>query len=130
MNYWDSSTIFVALSDLRLCRKLDREGGVTRPHSLAEVFSALTGKQGPYRVRAEDASRQLSEISKNLSFAKLTAEDVLTAMKDSEKRGVRGGRIHDFLDAIAAKKAGAEQLFTADRNDFEGLVNGLKIKTI
>jgi predicted nucleic acid-binding protein len=56
-----------------------------------------------------------------LDFHDLTAAEVLTALKEARKKGVRGGRIHDYLHAVAAQKSGAKKLLTLDRNDFAGL---------
>jgi len=42
-------------------------------------------------------------------------------LKEARKKGVRGGRIHDYLHAVAAEKSGARQLLTLDKNDFNGL---------
>jgi predicted nucleic acid-binding protein len=128
--YWDSSALMLALVDGELRGRLDRKTAVTRPHSLAEVFSALTGKQGPQRVSADDAARQLAELAQEVSFVDLTAAEILDAIRKAQKRGVRGGRVHDYLHATAAQKDGAKQLFTADENDFAGLADGLEVVAV
>jgi predicted nucleic acid-binding protein len=46
---------------------------------------------------------------------------MLAALRTARKRGVRGGRVHDFMHAVAAAKAGAEKILTLDKNDFDGL---------
>jgi predicted nucleic acid-binding protein len=128
--YWDSSALMLALVDTDLRGKLDRRTAVTRPHSLAEVFSALTGKQGPQRVSADDAARQLTELAQEVAFVDLSALEILDAIRSAQKQGVRGGRVHDYLHAVAARKEGAKQLFTSDENDFEGLADGIKVVTV
>jgi predicted nucleic acid-binding protein len=42
-------------------------------------------------------------------------------LRETRKRGVRGGRIHDYLHAVAAEKSGANKLLTLDRHDFNDL---------
>jgi predicted nucleic acid-binding protein len=56
-----------------------------------------------------------------LDFQDLTAAEVLQALKEARKKGVRGGRVHDYLHAVAAEKSGAKKLLTLDKNDFTAL---------
>jgi predicted nucleic acid-binding protein len=42
-------------------------------------------------------------------------------LKEARKKGVRGGRVHDYLHAVAAEKSGSRKLLTLDRNDFNDL---------
>ena len=44
--------------------------------------------------------------------------------------GVRGGRVHDYMHALAASKSGADALLTTDRNDFNGLVPDLAVEQV
>ena len=43
---------------------------------------------------------------------------------------MRGGRIHALLHAVAAEKAKAGQLLTADRNDFESLLDTVTVEDV
>jgi len=42
-------------------------------------------------------------------------------LENAKRLGVRGARVHDFLHAVAAGKAGATKIFTLDKNDFDDL---------
>jgi predicted nucleic acid-binding protein len=53
----------------------------------------------------------------------LDAAQVLEALKSARAKGVRGGRVHDYLHAVAAEKHQATKIVTVDRNDFDGLAN-------
>jgi predicted nucleic acid-binding protein len=44
--------------------------------------------------------------------------------------GVRGGRVHDYLHARAAEKAGVEELLTTDQYDFASLTDTVKVAVI
>ena len=55
---------------------------------------------------------------------------MLDALTLARKRGVRGGRVHDFMHAVAAEKSGATELLTADRNDFETLTSLINVRQI
>ena len=127
--YWDSSAILEAFDDLDLRLRLRAERGITRTHTLAEVFSTLTGKL-PVRLDADRAAEVVEQFAADLDFVDLTPQETLAAFKQARQRGVRGGRVHDFLHAIAAKKSGATQLLTADKNDFDLLVDKLKIEQV
>jgi predicted nucleic acid-binding protein len=72
----------------------------------------------------------VNNLAQDLDFVDLTAQEVLNALKQARKRGVRGGRVHDFLHAVAAEKSGASQLLTLDENDFESLVDSVKVEQI
>jgi predicted nucleic acid-binding protein len=118
--YWDSSALIEAVYEPRLLKRLQAERGLTRPHALAEVFSVLTGNPES-RLAAEDAAQVVENLAGHLHFVELSAPDVLTAMKSARKFGVLGGRIHDFLHAVAAEKGSAVKILTLDKNDFSEL---------
>jgi len=127
--YWDSSAIVEAWIDGGLRARLHRDGGCTRSHSLAEVFSSFTGGNLEIRLSADDAARTVAQLAGDLDFVDLSADEVLAALKYARAKGVRGGRVHDFLHAVAAEKAGADKIITLDENDFNGLT-GLKIELV
>jgi predicted nucleic acid-binding protein len=119
--YWDSSAVIEACNNPALRVRLHRERGFTRTHTLAEVFSTLTGGNLAFRLGADEAAKTVANLASDLDFQDLSATDVLKALKEARKKGVRGGRIHDYLHAVAAEKSGARKLLTLDRNDFNDL---------
>ena len=127
--YWDSSAVIEACNSPALRVRLHRERGLTRTHTLAEVFSTLTGGNLAFRLDADEAARTAANLAADLDFHDLTATEVLTALKEARKKGVRGGRIHDYLHAVAAQKSGAKKLLTLDKNDFNDLT-ALEIETV
>jgi predicted nucleic acid-binding protein len=120
-SYWDSSALIEAFQNLALRSRLHREGGLTRTHTLAEEFSTLTGGQLAFRLDADAAAQAIASLAMDLEFHDPTAPDILTALKAARKKGVRGGRVHDYLHALAAEKSGAQKLLTLDKNDFKDL---------
>jgi len=118
--YWDSSALVAAVETPAMQLRLQRERGVTRSHALAEVFSTITGNP-KNRADAQIAAEILASLAKSLDFVDLTADEMLAALKSARKLGVRGGRVHDFFHAVAAKKSGAKKILTLDKNDFAGL---------
>jgi hypothetical protein len=120
-DYWDSSAVIEACNNPGLRLRLHRERGLTRIHTLAEVFSTLTGGNLAFRLGADEAAKTVANLASDLDFQDLAATDVLKALKEARKRGVRGGRIHDYLHAVAAEKSGASKLLRLDKNDFNDL---------
>jgi predicted nucleic acid-binding protein len=121
--YWDSSAVIAAWVEPDLRLRLHRERGITRTHTLAEIFSAITGGNLTIRQDAEQAAATVENLALDLDFVDLEAAQVLEALKSARVRGVRGGRVHDYLHAVAAERSQATTIITVDRNDFEGLTN-------
>jgi predicted nucleic acid-binding protein len=48
-------------------------------------------------------------------------QETLAALDKGRRHGVRGGHIHDFLHVAAARKAGADKIYTLNLDDFRGL---------
>lgn len=119
--YWDSSALVEAVQNLRVRKALRKVSGFTRPHALAEVFSTLTGGRLGYRCQPDDAAKIGRELASDLKFVELDEQETLHALATSRKHGVRGGQIHDYLHAIAARKAGALTIYTFNTGDFRSL---------
>jgi predicted nucleic acid-binding protein len=119
--YWDSSAVIEACNNPALRVRLRCERDFTRTHTLAEVLSTLAGGNLAFRLGADDAAKTVANLASDLDFQDAVASDVLRALQEAQKKGVRGGRIHDYLHAVAAEKSGARKLLTLDRNDFNDL---------
>ncbi|MFZ4483487.1 MAG: type II toxin-antitoxin system VapC family toxin [Chthoniobacterales bacterium] len=119
--YWDASALVEACLDEGSRVALAKAGGVTRAHSFAEVFSTLTGGRLGFRSRPEDAAVLCRELAKDLHVVELSLEETLAALESARHHGVRGGLVHDFLHAVAAQKADADNIYTLNLDDFRGL---------
>ena len=125
--YWDTSALIWFYSESRL----SEVSGVTRPHTLAEMFSTLTG--AGVQMISPDGTLRLKKLSPGsgvaivqrlvpvLEYVDLSAAEVAAALANAQAQAVQGGRVHDLLHAVAAEKAGADELWTLDQNDFKGL---------
>jgi predicted nucleic acid-binding protein len=128
--YWDSSALILATQSDDVRDRLMEQKGFSRPHAICETFSTLTGGKLSSKMDADEAAEIMDALAADLDFVDLTAQEVLSALRSARKRGVRGGRVYDYIHALAAKKAGADALITSDLNDFESLVSGLAIEQI
>ncbi|HYN62723.1 MAG TPA: PIN domain-containing protein [Rubrivivax sp.] len=91
-------------------------------HALAETFSILTGGRQGRRLGASAAARLIEiSVSPYVQPLSLSGKELVAALAECELRGVRGGAIYDWLHLAAARKAGAEVLFTLDLRDFQSL---------
>ncbi len=120
----------LATADLRLRRRLHEDRGFTRSHALSEIFSALTGGNLAIRVEADAAAQTVEALAKDLDFTDLEPHEVLAALKQARNRGVRGGRVHDYLHAVAAEKAKARHLLVAGLHDFDGLTDSVNVQLV
>lgn len=127
--YWDSSALVSTALNPAIAARLEDGQPWTRPHALTETFSTLTGGRLGYRLDPGDASSFVAELAAHLQFVELSAEDTLKALAAAKAHGVRGGRTHDWLHAVAARKAGCSKLLTLNLSDFEGLDSELTVES-
>ena len=112
--YWDTSAIIRFYATGRI----GQVSGITRTHTLAELFSALTGrgydesmKDGSMRHRRlsmDAAAKVVSKLVPRIDFVDLSPDEVLAAIQSSRNVNAQGGRIHDLLHAVAADKGKAD----------------------
>ena len=75
----------------------------------------------------DDAAALIREISSRMNFVELDPAETWLALEAAQKHGVRGGRIHDWLHARAARKADVMELLTDNVSDFVGLEDGFAV---
>jgi predicted nucleic acid-binding protein len=126
--YWDSSALIAVLHQKSLRTSVSTSADFTRLHTLAELFCTLT-KGVNFRYPPDDAAKMIDALAQDLSFVDLTRADILSALSDAKKLGVRGAQIHDLLHFRAAQKCGAQELFTLDSAGFKGLAGNLTISS-
>jgi len=125
--YWDSSALILALSERSVRERLTRDGGMTRLHSLSEIFSTLTGGRLGIRVEADEATQMIKGLMQNLEIKDLESDETLEALSEAKAKGVRGGRVYDYLHAATSMKFGCEKIYTLNLRDFDGLFDSLEI---
>ncbi len=90
-------------------------------HSLAEVYSVMTGRLGRERVGAEEALLFLGEIRERFSVVTLSGVEYARAIEEAAALGITGGGIYDALLVACSAKADAEVLYTWNVKHFERL---------
>lgn len=125
--YWDSSALIASLAETAIADRLEAERGITLRHSLSEVFSTLTGGRMEIRVDADEAARMIRELAETLDVVSLETEEILGALDLAKSKGVRGGRVYDYLHATTAIRYSCAKIYTLNPDDFQGLSDGIEI---
>lgn len=74
------------------------------------------------RADADLAAQLLAEtILPRVRVIELGTSELLAALQQAKRRGVRGGAVYDFMHLVAARKAGVEKLYTVNVRDFQHL---------
>ena len=127
--YWDSSALVDALEDGRVEALAREKDQFTRSHTLAEIFSTITGGRLGYRYDPADASALIADITAEMTFVEMSAKEVQVELDRAAQFGVRGGNVHDYLHARAAAKAKVAVLVTYNLSDFENLKDGFMVES-
>ncbi|MEI7730068.1 MAG: hypothetical protein WCO56_10880 [Verrucomicrobiota bacterium] len=75
-----------------------------------------------------DAAQLIKHLAKKFTLRELTGEETLSALEDSTKLGVQGGRVHDLMHARSAVLAGVDKIFTRNIADFVGLPGAIPLE--
>jgi predicted nucleic acid-binding protein len=112
-------------ASFELFLSLQRGQACCAAHSLAEVYSVLTGMPGKERVSGDEAMLFLGSVRERLSVVTLNEEEYWQALEWSAGLGVSGGGVYDAASAQCFLKAGAEALYTWNEKHFKRL--GVKV---
>lgn len=95
-----------------------KAGACCGAHSLAEVYSTLTGMPGARRVDGDTALLFLANIREHLTLVALDEQEYARAIEQAARMQLAGGAIYDALLGFCALKAGAETIYTWNTRDF------------
>jgi predicted nucleic acid-binding protein len=118
--FLDTSVIVAAASraDPRHRASLDRLSSSTRKdascalHSLAEVFSVVTGAPHPLRIPVSAALTLVEQTRDRVKTIALSEDEYFAVVQESARAGRIGGIIFDALLLACARKAKAETIYT------------------
>ena len=118
-------------SSFELFLSQDKKSGCTGAHSLAEVYSTLTGMPGKDRASGDEALLFLGNVCDRLTIVSLEAKEYVTALEAAAAAGVTGGGIYDAILGHCALKAKAESIYTWNVRHFARLGNEIatRVKT-
>jgi predicted nucleic acid-binding protein len=124
--FLDTSVLVAAAreTDLRhqasrtLIMHSDLQNACCAAHSLAELYSALTGMRPPNRFRPEQAILVLDQVKASLLCIALSAEEVFQIVRQTAALKLPGGIIYDALIMACARKANSERIYTWNEKHF------------
>jgi predicted nucleic acid-binding protein len=90
-------------------------------HSLAEVYSVLTGMPGKHRVSGDEALLFLGNVRERLTLLALSQEEYFATIEAASAAGLAGGSICDAILGQCALKSGAGSIYTWNLKDFQRL---------
>jgi hypothetical protein len=103
--------------------RLARKGQPSSLRGSAVVSTAAVGVP-PTETAARDAQQSDRDGRAPIKSLMIWAS---AALDLAQQRGVRGGRVHEWLHARAARKAGVAELLTDNLSDFAGLNEGFSV---
>jgi predicted nucleic acid-binding protein len=95
-----------------------REETAVSSHTLAEIYSTLTGMPPGLRLAPRDAVAAIETFLKRLTPVTLSPEEYLQAMRRTAKLGHSGGMIYDALHLACARKVDAQHIYTWNQKHF------------
>jgi predicted nucleic acid-binding protein len=123
----DSSVLIAALAPDEAAHAeslalLMQGGNAVYAHAILETFSTLTGGRLGVKVDADFAAKLINEtILPRVHVVELGIAELMAALGQARRHGVRGGAVYDFMHLVAARKAGADILYTINFTDFRRL---------
>jgi predicted nucleic acid-binding protein len=96
----------------------EARGATCSSHSLAELFSMMSGRPRPLRLAPAEAARIVAHTSKRFHFVSLTAAEYVAAIDGVAELGHSGGIIYDALIVACARKAKASRIYTLNARHF------------
>jgi predicted nucleic acid-binding protein len=124
--YFDTSALIAAMIEeeghhqAALKALSDCEQGFTASHTLAEVFSTLTGGRLEVQLSPKEAGQIVeANVIQRLQILNLTVDDYKLAMQNSESVGARGGAVYDMLHLQAARRGKANRILTINVRHFQ-----------
>jgi len=110
----------VAFSAFQVAEQENVQGYLST-HSLAELYSVMTGIPKPLRATPDEAQLLILQLLEILEPVSLTVEDYRLAIANAVSLQLVSGVVFDAIIAQAALKAGVDQLITLNPKDFRRL---------
>lgn len=108
-------------SSFELFVSQEKGGGCAAAHSLAEVYSVLTGMPGKERASGDEALLFLGNVRDRLTIVNLDPDEYFRVAEAAAGAGLTGGGIYDAILGHCALKAKAESIYTWNIKHFARL---------
>jgi predicted nucleic acid-binding protein len=136
-DYFDSSVLVAAIAkeepNHRSCTDAwqGSDYRIFLLHGVLESFASLTGGKKPHlRLTGKSATTVLSGNLEDfqVEMVAFDVHETMALLADAQASGVRGGAVYDYLHLCAARKAGADRIFTLNKRHFMAIAPDLAPK--
>lgn len=97
---------------LELWNRCARKDTAVSVHTLAELYSSLTGMPPAFRIPPRDAVLAVETFLQRLTPISLTPDDYTSAIARAARLGLSGGILYDVLLLECARKCKARKIYT------------------
>lgn len=105
-------------ASLELWNRCTRKDSAISAHTLAELYSGLTGMPPALRLRPRDAMLAVETFLQRLTPIALTSDEYSGALTRVAQLGLTGGIVYDALLLECARKCGVSQIYTLNPRHF------------
>jgi len=128
LNFFDTSVLVSAsqrtdrrhFDSAKVLERANKQEAACAAHSVAELFSVLTGRPRPHRVGLEAALQLVEQVRDTMQIVTLTEGDYFLTVRDSVRAGRIGGILYDALLPTCARKLNADRIYTWNLGHFRG----------
>jgi predicted nucleic acid-binding protein len=106
---------------LRLLADGSKKTHCCAAHAVAELYAVMTRLPVRPRITPEQGLLFVENVRDHFSVIILSAAEQFEAAADAARRGLGGGKVYDLLTLKCALKAGAEQIYTLNPQEFARL---------
>jgi hypothetical protein len=130
-SYWDTSAAINALVSPEVWARLSTGEHFARLHLFSEFFATMTGRGIPVKdetgnparlvLSPKDAAAWLRVFRSKVNLVELDDTETLDALDNAQAHNIQGGKVYDYVHAMAAQKAQSDALLTRNTDDFSDL---------
>lgn len=102
----------------RVLERANKQEAACAAHSIAELFSVLSGRPHPQRVPLDDTLKLVEQARERMEIVTLTEDDYFFTVSESVRAGRIGGIIYDALLLACARKVAADRVYTWNVSHF------------
>lgn len=108
----------------------ERRGGCFAAHSLAEIYSVLSGRPGVIRVPPLDAVKIVAHLKAHYTVITLTPAEYEATILSLASLGHSGGMVYDALLMACARKSKASRIYTLNVRHFRMIAPDLAARIV
>ena len=138
MNFFDTSVLISAshrtdrrhYESTKVLERATKDTAACAAHSLAEMFSTLSGRPHPHRVPLKDSLALVEQVRSRLRIVTLDEWEYMETIRQSVNAGRMGGIIFDSLLIACARKVDLDLIYTWNLGHFRMIAPDLAARIV